>query len=380
MKALIVGAGRMAEAVLYDFVASGACEAVTVADAALSRAEALCRARGKGIARAAAVDAAAEDDAAELAAGHDVCVSAAPYRYNVTLARAAVRARCHFVDMGGNNDVVAAELALGGEARAAGLAVVPDMGLAPGMTNVLAASLASRLDEVDELHIRVGGLPRNPAPPFNYALVFSPYGLINEYAEPCLVLEDGAVKMVPPLSGLEDLDFPPLGRLEAFHTSGGASTLPHTYRGRVRRLDYKTIRYPGHCAAAKPFFELGLASEEEVEIGGVRVRPRDVFAERLAAVLAEAEDDVVLVRCWARGKSKGVGRTVAYELVDYADAATGLTAMQRTTGFPVAVAATMLAAGTVKKAGAFPPETAFEPELFIEAMRARGLAIREGAA
>ena len=367
----------MAEAVLYDFVKFGGYDEVAVADADLARAEALCAARGGGLARGAALDAADEEAAAELVAGHDVCVSAVPYRYNVTLARAAVRAGAHFVDMGGNNDVVAAELALDEEARAAGVAIVPDLGLAPGMTNVLAASLVGRLDVAGELHIRVGGLPQKPSPPLNYALVFSPYGLINEYAEPCLVLEAGDVATVPPLTGVEDLDFAPLGRLEAFHTSGGASTLPYTYRGLLRELDYKTIRYPGHCAAIKPSFDLGLASEEEVEIGGVRVRPRDVFAERLAAVLPEGKEDLVVVRCWAAGKSRGTDKTVSYELLDYADEATGLTAMQRTTGFPVAVAATMLADGTVKKAGAFAPEVAFEPDLFIKALRERGLDIRE---
>jgi len=380
MKAVIVGAGRMAEAVLHDFANSGDYEAVAVVDAEPTRAEDVAARRGKGIATAARLDAANEDAAAELIAGHDVCVSAAPYRYNVTLAQAAIRAGAHFVDMGGNNDVVAAELALDAEARAAGVTIIPDMGLAPGMANVLAASLIGRLDDADEVHLRVGGLPQTPGPPLGYALVFSPYGLINEYAEPCLALRDGEVVTVPPLGGVEELEVPPLGRLEAFHTSGGASTLPHTYRGLVRELDYKTIRYPGHCAAIKPFFDLGFATEEEVSVGGARVRPRDVFAERLAASLPEGKEDLVVVRCWATGKSGGEAITYAYELLDYADAATGLTAMQRTTGFPVAAAATTLADGTIKKPGAFTPERAIEPEPFIAALRARGLAIRETAA
>ncbi len=373
MKAILIGAGRMAEAVLFDFVSGGLFQAITVADVDVVRAEELCRTRGRGLARAAAVDADDEAVARELIAGHDVCVSAAPFRYNLTLARAAVAAGAHFVDMGGNNDVVAAELALDGDARAAGVAIVPDMGLAPGMTNVLAAALVAALDEVSELRLRVGGLPREPRPPFGYALVFSPYGLINEYAEPCLVLKDGDVAAVPPLTGVEELDFAPFGRLEAFHTSGGASTLAYTYHGRVRELDYKTIRYPGHCAAVKPLFELGLASEDEISIGGARVKPRDVLAERLRAALPEGEDDVVLVRCWARGTARDEERTASLELVDFADEASGLTAMQRTTGFPVAVAAAALARGDIKKAGAFPPEVAFEPGPFIAALERRGL-------
>ncbi len=378
MRAVIVGAGRMAEAVLYDFVTRGVFGEITVADVDLAHAEDLCAKRGGGLARAAAVDAADEAAARKLIAGRDVCVAAAPYRYNLKLAKAAIRAGAHFVDMGGNNDVVRAELALDGKARAAGVTVVPDMGLAPGMTNVLAAALVAALDEVSELRLRVGGLPREPKPPLGYALVFSPYGLINEYVEPCLVLREGDIATVPPLTAVEELDFPPVGRLEAFHTSGGASTLPYTYRGRVRDLDYKTIRYPGHCAAVKPLFDLGLAGEDEITIGDARVKPRDVLAERLAAALPEGKDDVVLIRCWVTGKIAGKERTASLELVDYADAASGLTAMQRTTGFPVAVAAATLAAGGVKKAGAFPPEVALEPGPFLAALRERALDIRTG--
>lgn len=373
MKAVIIGAGRMAEAVLYDFATRGPFDEVTVADVDAARAEELARARGGGLARAAAVDAGDEEAAARVIGGRDVCVSAAPYRYNLTLARAAIAAGAHFVDMGGNNDVVAAEFALDGEAKAAGVAVVPDMGLAPGMTNVLAAALISAFDDVRGVHLRVGGLPRDPQPPLGYALVFSVYGLINEYAEPCLILKDGEIATVPPLTDVEDVDFPPLGRLEAFHTSGGSSTLPHTYRGLVRELDYKTIRYPGHCASVKPLFDLGLASEEEVSVGGARVKPRDVLAERLASALPEGEDDVVLVRCWATGTARGEEKAASLELVDYADAESGLTAMQRTTGFPVAVAAATLASGGIKKAGAFPPEVALEAGPFIAALEGRGL-------
>lgn len=363
----------MAEAVLYDFVAAGVCEAVTVADVDLARAEELCRKRGGGLARAAVVDAADGASARKLITGHDVCVAATPYRYNPTVARAAIAAGAHFVDMGGNNDVVAAELALYEEAGRAGVTVIPDMGLAPGMTNVLAAALVAAFDEVRELRLRVGGLPRKPRPPLGYELVFSVYGLINEYAEPCLILKNGDAATATPLTGVEELEFPPVGRLEAFHTSGGASTLPYTYRGRVRELDYKTIRYPGHCAAVKPLFDLGLASEDEIVAGVARVKPRDVLAERLRAALPEGEDDVVLVRCWARGTARGEERAASFELVDYADAASGLTAMQRTTGFPVAAAAAALARGGIKKAGAFPPEVALEPGPFIAALERRGL-------
>jgi len=380
VKAIIVGAGRMAEAVLHDFVRFNLFEAITLADADGARAEDLARRRGGGVARAVALDAADGRAVARAVAGHGVVVSAVPYRYNLGLARAAVAAGAHFTDMGGNNDVVAAELALDGEARQAGVTLVPDMGLAPGLATVLAAALVARLDETAEVHIRVGGLPREPKPPLDYALVFSPYGLINEYAEPCLVLREGRVEIVEPLTGVEELDWPPFGRLEAFHTSGGASTLPRTWAGRVRELDYKTIRYPGHCARVKPFFDLGLASQDEITIGHARVRPRDVFAERLASALPEGDDDIVLVRCWAKGTKGGKPTTLTYELVDYADAATGLTAMMRTTGWPVAVAAQLLAEDKTARPGALPPELAFAPEAFLAALGKRGLDLKDQGA
>lgn len=376
MKAIIIGAGRMAEALLHDLVSFGLFERITLADAALERAKELAVRRGGGITTPLALDAADLEAVKKAVAGHTVCVSAAPYKYNLTLAKAAIAAGCHFTDMGGNNDVVTAELALDAEARAAGVTVVPDMGLAPGMTNVVAAHLVSLLDRCEELHIRVGGLPREPKPPWNYALVFSPYGLINEYAEPCLVLRDREIASVPPLEDVEALTFHPFGMLEAFNTSGGASTLPRTFRGKIRTLDYKTIRYPGHAAAMRPLFQLGLASEEDIDLPAGRVKPRDVFAALLSRTLPEGTDDVTLVRCYARGLKNGQPTTVKAELVAYADHETNLTAMMRTTSFPVGVAAEMLALGRVTRAGVLAPESAFDPGVFLAALNRRGLTVK----
>jgi len=375
MQAILIGAGRMAEAVLHDLVQARTFDEITLADADLARAEDLGGRRGGGITRASRLDAADIAAATEMIKGHVVCISAVPYRYNTVLAKAAVAAGAHFTDMGGNNDVVAAELALDDEARKAGVTVVPDMGLAPGLGNILAAALMARLNNAEELRLRVGGLPRNPKPPLSYALVFSPYGLINEYAEPCVVIRDGEVCEVAPLTDVEELDFPPFGKLEAFNTSGGASTLPRTFRGRVRTLDYKTIRYPGHCARIKPVFDLGFARDEEITISGVRIRPRDVLAELLSAAVPEGSDDVVLVKCWAT--AAGGVKKAAFEIVAYADGPSALTAMMRTTGFPVAVAAQFLAEGKATRPGAVPPEEAFAPDEFLAALRARGIAIKE---
>src|SRR5207253_1855490 len=175
----------------------------------------------------------------ELMRGNDAAISCVVYSHNLNLARAAIEARVNFCDLGGNNTVVASELALDEEARSAGINIIPDCGLAPGMVSVLAAHGAARFENLEEIHIRVGGLPQNPRPPLNYQIVFSVEGLINEYVERARIIRDGVIIEVDSMTETESLKFPhPFEELEAFQTSGGTSTLPETFMGRVRELNY----------------------------------------------------------------------------------------------------------------------------------------------
>jgi lysine 6-dehydrogenase len=282
--------------------------------------------------------------------------------------------------------LVRAELALSAKARKAGVTVVPDCGLAPGMVSILAADGVARLERTDSIRIRVGGLPRHPKPPLNYALVFSANGLINEYVEPCMVLRNGKLAWREPLADVEELTFPkPFGKLEAFNTSGGSSTLPYTYRGRVKTLDYKTIRYPGHCTKVRLLFDLGLTDIKPMTVDGKRIIPRHLLIQRLEAVLPWEKDDVVLLRVEVEGtersrdreiKRSSGGRTVGYELIDYADRKSGLTAMERTTGFSAAIVALMLGRGQVDCTGAFTGENCVPSTEYIKELRKRGLRLR----
>jgi len=385
MKFLVIGAGMQARAVAYDLVRQADVSEVRICDVEPRRLQALKRYLRSRKVRTFTADAGDRRRMAELMKPCDVAVSCVPYFLNLGLARAAIAARTHFCDLGGNNDVVRAELALSAQAKKAGATVVPDCGLAPGLVSILAADGFSRLERTDSIHIRVGGLPRKPRPPLNYALVFSANGLINEYVEPCLVLRDGRLAWREPLADVEELTFPkPFGRLEAFNTSGGSSTLPYTYRGRVKMLDYKTIRYPGHCAKVRLLFDLGLTDTKPVEADGKRIVPRHLLIQRLEAVLPWEKDDVVLLRVEVEGKGKrdkGIEgssgrRTVKYELVDYADRRSGLTAMMRTTGFSAAVVALMLGRGQVGCAGAFTGENCVPSAAYIRELRRRGLRLR----
>ena len=373
MKLLILGSGLMARPVAYDLVRQHDVEQVLVADVDLKRLRQLGRWLGSPKLRTVRADVTDHRVIARLMKKCTVVVSCVPYNYNLGLTRLAITTRTHFCDLGGNNAVVRKQLALTGRARKARVTVIPDCGLAPGMAGILAADGFNRLDRTEAIHIRVGGLPRRPRPPLNYRLVFSTNGLINEYVEPCLVLRDGKPCWVEPLTDIEELTFPaPFGRLEAFNTSGGSSTLPYTYQGRVKTLDYKTIRYPGHCIQFRLLKELGLMDSRPVTVNSRQVVPRQLLIRLLEKVLGFEQDDVVLLRVEVQGYKMGKARTIRYQLIDYADKKTGLTAMMRTTGFPAAIVTLMLGRGQTNGPGVLPGERAIPSERFINELRQRG--------
>jgi lysine 6-dehydrogenase len=377
MRILVLGAGRMGLGAAYDLAhnSNGVAD-VTVADLEAAKAQEVVARVASSRVTAASADVSDYASAVEIMRGHDAVISCVNYWHNRTLARAAIEAKAHFCDLGGNNTVVDAELALDAEAREAGVNIIPDCGLAPGMVSILAAHGAARFDRLEEIHIRVGGLPLDPRPPLDYQIVFSVEGLINEYIEPARVIRDGRVVEVESLTEVESLEFPePFGTMEAFQTSGGTSTLPETFLGRVRELDYKTIRYPGHCERFKLLCDLGLCSSEEIEVGGVRVRPRHVLGEALTRVLPADGPDVVLVRL----EFVGDGRKLVYDIIDRFDETTGLSAMMRTTAFPASIIAQMMARGETTRRGAVPQELAIPPDVFVAELARRGIRIDETA-
>jgi lysine 6-dehydrogenase len=379
MKILVLGAGRMGLGAAYDLAHNSPdVRAVTVADIDAGRARAVKATVGSDKLSAAQIDVNDHAQVVALMRGHDAVVSCVTYFHNLQLARAAIEARAHFCDLGGNNSVVASELALDAEARAAGVNIIPDCGLAPGMVSVLAMHGAARFDELEAIHIRVGGLPQVPRPPLNYQIVFSVEGLLNEYVERARVIRGGQIVEVESLTEVESLSFPaPFERMEAFQTSGGTSTLPDTFHGRLRELDYKTIRYPGHCEQFKLLVELGLAAGEEIDLDGTRVRPRRLLAELLARHLPADEPDVVLVRLAFHGRAAGRDLRLRYDIIDRFDERTGLSAMMRTTAFPASIIAQMMARGETTAHGARPQEIVVPPDKFVAALAARGIHISE---
>ncbi len=171
MKILVLGAGRMGHGAAYDLVHnSPGVTGVTVADFDLKKAESVAEAVGTSKIDAHHIDAANHSDVARLMSGHDSAISCVNYWYNESLSRAAIETSTNFCDLGGNNYVVDEQLALDDQAKAAGINIIPDCGLAPGMVSILAMHGAARFDSVEEIHIRVGGLPQDPQPPLELSI------------------------------------------------------------------------------------------------------------------------------------------------------------------------------------------------------------------
>ncbi len=377
MKILVLGAGRMGHGAVFDLIHnSPQVERVTAADFDFEKAQAVAEAVGSDRIDARQIDASNYADIVELFRGHDSVISCVNYWYNVSLSKAAIEVGANLCDLGGNNYIVDEQLALDPQAKAVGVSIIPDCGLAPGMVSVLAMHGAAKFDLVDEIHIRVGGLPQDPQPPLNYQLVFSVEGLINEYIEVARVIRNGEITEVPSMTEIEQLSFDGFPPLEAFQTSGGTSTLPDTFLGSIRELDYKTIRYAGHCEKFKTMIDLGLCSSDEMLVDFQKVKPRKVFGDLLQKHLPADGPDYVLVRLDFVGTKEGATKKLRYDIVDKLDETTGMSAMMRTTAFPASIIAQMMASGDVLERGATPQEKAIDADKFVEELERRNIAIK----
>jgi len=379
----VLGAGRQGVAAAYDMAKFGNARRVVLGDMnlrvareAAKRVNMLC---GQEIAQAARVDATRQAQVKRFLTGIDAFVSAVPYYYNLEITKAAIRAHASMCDLGGNTEIVRKQLLLDEKAEKAGISVVPDCGVGPGMSATLACYGMTLLDSTREVYIWDGGLPQSPRPPFNYLLTFNFEGLANEYFGNAVFLRDGAIVEVPCFDELETVEFPPpLGRLEAFVTSGGTSTCPWTFKGKLKVLQNKTLRYPGSHAQLKTMHDLGLFGDKEVRLpDGTKAVPRRVLQALFEPKVKYPGDrDVVVVRVKCVGEKSGRPAEVLLDIIDYYDDATGFTAMERTTGWHASIVAIMMAHGETPR-GAKPLEIAVPGPLFFRELKRRGIELTE---
>ena len=361
IKTVVLGAGIVGSAAVWDLVRRG--HTVTVADADRDAAAAVAAAHGATSARLDVDDSAALD---ALLDGFDAVVSAVPYRFGVVVAESAIRAGAHYADFGGNPTVVAAQRDLDDAATAANVLVIPDCGLAPGLANVMAGFLIDTTPGfAQSVQMRVGALPQEPVGVLGYQLAFSPAGLINEYAEPCEIVEDGRYRTVEPLTRFETVEWEGWGPLEAFSTAGGTSTMCHDREGTVGDLEYKTLRFPGHGRIFAAIRDIGLFTESGDP------SPRAVLIDALNQTLPRGEPDLVLVRVWIETDET----TRVLEIEDVHNGR--VSALARTTAFPATALIDLVVRDEISLRGVRSMPSVADGALLIEDLRSVGIVVAE---
>lgn len=379
MRMLVLGAGLQGSACAYDLLQNSEVTEVRLADLHVDKlAEFLRPYSGKRLIPTP-LDVRDADAVRALMRESDAVMSAIPYYFNLDLARHAVEVGTHFCDLGGNTDIVFEQKTLDARAREQKCTIVPDCGVAPGMVNILSQYGISQLDSVDSVKILVGGLPQNPEPPLNYQIVYSLEGVLDYYTTLSWVLRDGKRAQVQALSEIEAVTFgAPIGELEAFHTAGGLSTMAFRYEGQIKKMEYKTLRYPGHARIMEAIRELGLLELEPVDVKGTKVVPRDLAVAVMGPRLTKPKShDLLALRVTVTGSKDGAPRTVGWELVDFYDEAHGISAMMRTTGYSLSITGQMQARGEISLYGVHTPDECVPPQLYIDELKKRGMNIRQ---
>jgi lysine 6-dehydrogenase len=379
MRMLVLGAGLQGSACAYDLLQNAEVQEVRLADIHVAHLHDFLAPYSGARLIPTTLD--VRDRAAVLGAmrGCDAVMSAIPYYFNYELAKLAVEAGVHFCDLGGNTEIVFKQKELDADARAKKITVVPDCGLAPGMVNILAELGIEAMDAVESVKIFVGGLPQHPEPPLNYMLVYSLEGALDYYTTLSWVLRDRKRTQVKALSEIEPVEFDaPLGKLEAFHTAGGLSTMAFRYEGKVPAMEYKTLRYPGHAALMADIRELGLLDLEPVDVKGAKVVPRDAFIATVGPKLTKPQGrDLVALRVVVRGTKGGKPASKTFELVDRYDDRHHISAMMRTTGYSLSITGQMQVRGEITPPGVHTPDECVPGRAYIDALRERGIDIKE---
>jgi saccharopine dehydrogenase-like NADP-dependent oxidoreductase len=348
---LILGSGKIG-ALISGLLAESGSYQVQLADVDGAAAEAVVKAHASANLQAFTVDAANTDALAAHVAKHpaNAVISSLPFYCNVGVAEVARRAGMHYFDLTEDVEVTRKVRAIADGAKHA---FVPQCGLAPGFISIAAHELITHFDEVRTVKLRVGALPQHPNNVLKYSLTWSTEGLINEYGNPCQAVADGRVVEVAPLEGLEEIEID--GTLyEAFNTSGGLGSLAETYGKRAESMNYKTIRYPGHCEQMRLLMnDLKLNHD------------RSTLKRVLENAVPQTLQDVVIVYAAVTGKQEGELREENYVNKIYPQVIAGRlwSAIQVTTAAGITAVVDLVLASPDRHHGFVPQEQFRLPDI-----------------
>ncbi|KAF5063205.1 Lysine 6-dehydrogenase [anaerobic digester metagenome] len=373
MKILVLGAGLVGGPMAMDLARDGEFE-VTSADIS---AEALLKLREIPGIQTIKADLSDLHELVALANGFDLVVSAVPGHMGYRTLETLIECRKNVVDIAFFPEDM---FGLDEKAKAMGVTVICDMGVAPGMSNVLLGYGASMLDHLEKGIIYVGGLPVVRSWPYEYKAVFSPIDVIEEYTRPARYIDGGRLVVREALSDPELIDFPGIGTLEAFN-SDGLRTLATTLKG-----DYmieKTLRYKGHIEKMAVLRDTGFFSKEPLNINGTLISPLE-FTSRLLFPkwkLEAGEEDLTVMQVITEGVKDGIRQRYTWNLFDRFDRESGVHSMARTTGYAATMAARLIAGGLYHEKGVSAPEFLGRNPVFVnyllEGLRRRGVVYRE---
>ncbi len=348
MNVIVLGAGLVGAPMALDLASAGEFE-VTVADRS---AEVLKKFDGHKHIHTIEKDLGDRDAVKKLVADFDMVLSAVPGFMGFKTLQAVIEAGKNVIDIAFFPEDL---FDLDEPARRQGVVAISDIGVAPGMSNVLIGHADNLLDKTTRAVIYVGGLPRERVWPYEYKAVFSPIDVIEEYTRPARYIENGKMVVRPALSDPELINFAGLGTLEAFN-SDGLRSLAETID--CPNMIEKTLRYKGHVEKMAMLRETGFFSKDPIEINGTRISPLD-FTTRILFPkwkLEEGEEDITVMRVIVEGKKHGKQRRYTYDLFDRYDPDTHVHSMARTTGYTATMALRMVAQGLYTRKGVSAPE------------------------
>jgi lysine 6-dehydrogenase len=369
MKILVLGSGLMGPAAAFNAASDPDVSQVTLCDmdqepldAARAKLEKLPD--GEKL-TTAALDLNDQAAASDLMAGYDVVVAALPRGAIPLGIRAAAAAGRPLVDLSWPDETELPDLRE--RVKEAGTLVILGCGVEPGLTEIMARHLVEKLDHVEQLHIKCGGIPEHAAPPLGYKIVFGGRAMpLREFD--ARFVENGELRPVPRYSGVEPVFFPGVGECEAWHEGFMPWLLDLEPLKGLQLGTQKTVRWPGYAGKVNVLKEMGLLSQEPVQVDGAQVAPKKVLDAVLypRVRLEEGEKDITLFRVEALGQKKGRPRRLKIEMIDRFDEELGFTSMARTTAFTGAIVARMVGAGKTQKKGITVPEQVVTGDLFGE--------------
>lgn len=398
-KYVVFGAGRMGRAVAWYLANQSNTDVVNIVDSndsasAKLACEFLNAKLGHKVQKTMSSKAehASIEDLKYRVHGSHVCIATCGYQSYVELTKACISEGVNMIDLGGNRDVVLEQKLLHDDAKKANVTIIPDCGLAPGLIGVLGMhvfqQVKKRVTTDIDISMRVGGLPANPGTieenPLRYELTWSADGLINEYSTPADELRNGKLVQVAPLTDHENsvIKTPwEIDEFEAFTTGGGSSNLPEILKDQARNINYKTLRYRGHCKIIQGLARLGFFSNDRL-VDGLTLTYKQALIKALNEKLtSKNDDDVVIARAGCRGTLSGDGKMTGAmcEIFCAKRSVFGqsFSAMAQTTGFSAGIIAKMIADNAIKTKGVCDGETAVPGKQFVENLQKVGITVKE---